>query len=1020
MGFNNNLSNCILIVLIFFLLNSALSGAEQTDKLNVSEEELEEFQKIILEPIQPITIRVRVNLIFVGFSKQEPNFLQVSESMLQKLLSEIKITFQHQFSTGDSLVNSNISYAIDLVYYELGKGPNKIIKQAMNLLSREENVNPFDHSKKFRFIDSDKFSLFLDQLIDNFPEKGYTIFVFNPGNVFEKGTDYGYRSGLSKSELDNYNFTYQRTDAKNDDNNDRNKENNDNAEVCDLKYPKFKFEEPQDFSDVNFVRDSKIGSFQWKNISKNLKTWLKKENFVQQYEYEIRKDLKPNECKCPRLFSIYRCSKSIQAQLNYYETSNAPKKYQKYYKKLKKIKILENLNSNIGNDISFDSNDNKNTNKNKNKNRNVIKTNYYQENCNSDLIFSKSRFILIDLKAIHSTIGMNRELREIQKLNKIPDFIENNLFDQNIVGSTKSLIHSLFASAHCLESLNLKHILKNYQNVQKTTNTNENENKNININENENENINKNENENENKNENKNENENENEITKEFEKIKDEWEQNCNSKFFDIASATSETLKLCSQINNKAGKFLSKIINNFNSAEVLKENEFDSEGINQLRMTLSSQIVSAVERGIEELILPISLKNEKTNSIIGKFFDEVTFYTFVIVGNKKLDPTDEYNFDIEEYENNLLQFKLPNQDFHFIVNELSLTDDRIIASAIYKSLKTSIVETFDNYGNKIQEERIYIDSVIIQDTLQHSMNALIPKKKIKNSYNKKKKKDTFKDGQKEKVSSKRDIITFVISLDFDKPVYIDKYYQSKLLSDFILVVHSNFQKSNTSDSFCNGNPIKTNFKSPTRFALQNTITYLTGILPNYQSTEFQIGDGFSLNSFITPIQFSQMRRDSAFRNYFIYSIHDSMIDVNTAIQKITQIKYKEFNVSITNYKNLIMHDFFDHMSALKIIYNYGAKSIEQGHFERATHLIPLYEYHSKKISKIAKKFEKKFEELKCQKPKENVIKQIQNIKKYSYHNKISFLILILLLLSSVVLIILIKLTNQKRIYIQIN
>lgn len=116
------------------------------------------------------------------------------------------------------------------------------------------------------------------------------------------------------------------------------------------------------------------------------------------------------------------------------------------------------------------------------------------------------------------------------------------------------------------------------------------------------------------------------------------------------------------------------------------------------------------------------------------------------------------------------QFRLPRQNFHFVLHKYSMASDHALTVAFANALRSAVVATLKVDGRFVATKRMYLDSQVLQKHLQLLHDHLTA------------------DAEGESSVSKRDIPIFLFSMDVPLPVFIDKHYQARALDDMVIAV----------------------------------------------------------------------------------------------------------------------------------------------------------------------------------------------------------------------------------------
>eukprot|EP01117_Protostelium_nocturnum_P014041 TRINITY_DN5306_c0_g1_i1.p1 TRINITY_DN5306_c0_g1~~TRINITY_DN5306_c0_g1_i1.p1 ORF type:complete len:903 (+),score=257.42 TRINITY_DN5306_c0_g1_i1:38-2746(+) len=300
------------------------------------------------------------------------------------------------------------------------------------------------------------------------------------------------------------------------------------------------------------------------------------------------------------------------------------------------------------------------------------------------------------------------------------------------------------------------------------------------------------------------------------------------------------------------------------------ENEFSAEE------NFSSQLGHIVSSSIDQLLLP------PTSSLRHDFKSRLQFQIYVIKNHDSFNPIAHPYFHYEDFKLQLSKLKFPNQEFSFMVKEISLSSDAKLSLALRTSMKSSIDPKLSSDGNYLSETKLYIDSKEIQHQLEELEDSSQP---IESTFQK-------------------IIPIFLLSFNYEYPILIDKQYQAKTLDNMVLIVQSNFH-SYESQVTCNGKPIFWDLRNPLKAALGAVSTYFGGLLPVHlkwdeaakslsQDWMWSIGENpFSQTSL--RYSFSTLQKDIILRNYILAAFNDSIYQVNQVVRELTHIQCGEQN-----------------------------------------------------------------------------------------------------------------------------
>jgi len=285
---------------------------------------------------------------------------------------------------------------------------------------------------------------------------------------------------------------------------------------------------------------------------------------------------------------------------------------------------------------------------------------------------------------------------------------------------------------------------------------------------------------------------------------------------------------------------------------------------------------STLSSFIHHLVLPPSaLLNHP-------FFRRVQFHIYLVKNHDSYAPFGGSYFSYERFKSDLSALKLPGQEFSFALKEISLHTDTDLALALKLSTRSALVPKLSAEGHYTAEDVLFLDSTEIRHHLQFA------------------------------IDSSRHIPVFFFSYGKERPVLIDKKYQTKALDNVVLIVQSDHHIYESSIG-CNGNPVHWNLRDPIKPALAATSTVLAGLVSSHidyndatggatQDWMWSIGNNpFSYTS--SGHQFSQVQKDIALRNYVAIALNDSIYTVNQAIHALTHLTTSSENFGALQYSS---------------------------------------------------------------------------------------------------------------------
>jgi len=345
----------------------------------------------------------------------------------------------------------------------------------------------------------------------------------------------------------------------------------------------------------------------------------------------------------------------------------------------------------------------------------------------------------------------------------------------------------------------------------------------------------------------------------------------------------------CTNVDAQAGPFctdLKKVLSmrkgDSSSSPIIGGIEGEGANASIIMDEFLSQLGSTISMSLNHLVIPPS------PLFSTPYYEHVTFHIFILKNHQEYNPRGIGFFNYDSFKQEVNRLRLPTQEFTFTVKEITVGDDPALSMALATSLKSSVVPKLTADGVFSTEEIVYIDS----KDLHHHLKA------ISNS-------DISEDDNYESVHSSKHIPIFIFSLNYDVPVFVDKYYSSKALSDMIITVQSNIPDYESRFS-CNKKQIMWDLRDPIKFCLGSVSLILGGIVPShisysqaresaFQNWLWSVGDN-PLAYTSSKYRFSLFHRDIAFRNYIVYALNDSIRIVNTAVQELVEEKTHHHNL----------------------------------------------------------------------------------------------------------------------------
>lgn len=394
------------------------------------------------------------------------------------------------------------------------------------------------------------------------------------------------------------------------------------------------------------------------------------------------------------------------------------------------------------------------------------------------------------------------------------------------------------------------------------------------------------------------------------------YEQRCavsRTQYCDHMASTIQNLE--EQVRNSQGELADLMI---------VGDEHEGEGALLMLDNFLAHLASVISRTISHLITPAS------PLFRAYYTPRITFHFFLIANHREFNP--RKTFDFEQFKAEMIKFKLPNQEFAFVFKELDMSSDKELTMAFTHSLRTGVMPTLSVDGTFAAQTIRYLDSMDLQHQLHllniHShadeeLEKVVPKDgKVSTAPTHDDESDDDHEGDNRlpdevfgatalpersgKGQTSRHIPVFFFSLNDVVPVFIDKYYQAKALSNVVLAVQS--QHFNwTSKLACNDKPIRWDLRDPLKPLLAATALHYGGLVPMHitydepnqcaaQDWLWSVGDS-PLAHTSQHHRFSLLQRDLAYRSFVTNAIEDSIKSLNAGIKTLSKLRTTKANLA---------------------------------------------------------------------------------------------------------------------------
>eukprot|EP00741_Cyanophora_paradoxa_P013509 tig00020693_g13044.t1 len=208
--------------------------------------------------------------------------------------------------------------------------------------------------------------------------------------------------------------------------------------------------------------------------------------------------------------------------------------------------------------------------------------------------------------------------------------------------------------------------------------------------------------------------------------------------------------------------------------------------------------------------------------------ERLLFHLYVLAPHDRFDPLGVDGFDVEAFKAALLRVQLPHQNFLFALHRVKSTDDPELWAAAAGSLRPAVVPTLTSDGKFEASRRVFVDSLLLRDRLRSLSSRLHdgPKDPLTGGAGP----HAHASAAEAARPRSREIPIFLLSLDHELPVLIDREYQAKALEDMVVIVQSPHPRFAGGLS-CDGAPVLSDLRSPVRAAVMATLGLVGGLVP---------------------------------------------------------------------------------------------------------------------------------------------------------------------------------------------
>jgi len=190
----------------------------------------------------------------------------------------------------------------------------------------------------------------------------------------------------------------------------------------------------------------------------------------------------------------------------------------------------------------------------------------------------------------------------------------------------------------------------------------------------------------------------------------------------------------------------------------------EGANISLVQHSMFAKLGGIIQSTQRQLVTP------SASALPAPFKANVYFHVYIISNHETYKPDAPQHFDFLKLQQEMMQFRLPRQNFHFVLHKYSMAEDHALTVAFANALRSAVVATLKVDGRFVATKRMYLDSQVLQKHLQLLHDHLTAGDKDESAVN------------------KRDIPIFLFSMDVPLPVFIDKHYQARALDDMVIAV----------------------------------------------------------------------------------------------------------------------------------------------------------------------------------------------------------------------------------------
>lgn len=383
-----------------------------------------------------------------------------------------------------------------------------------------------------------------------------------------------------------------------------------------------------------------------------------------------------------------------------------------------------------------------------------------------------------------------------------------------------------------------------------------------------------------------------------------------------------------------------------------------------------AHVSSLISRAIRHVFLPPTLtwKTHHFHSIdyesSNPFTRNVNFRIYLL--QEKIDGPGQY-FDLANFKKELLGLRLENQNFHFVVDRQKIYDDPTLASSLSASLKSTTVESIGFDLSFKTEERIFFDSLELQELLNQRFMGNAPFRSTRTDFH-----------------GTLEVPVFVLLLSRPIPVFIDEHSLAKALDNMVIVVQNDqYRGQHPVGITCGGSITGTTPSAPLKAAVAATLQHLGGVLPphlGYSPSHRAITHDWLWSTGSNPFSLtspgwkvSQPQKDALHRTYLLDAIDLSVEQVNYGIELLQRVTPSEASFQEIQKDSAQLVQLLKAFSRLVESWRAVMSDLSRMEFQSATEKIHLIESDSNEFLMLAEEVTRGLEPLECKQTTNKVL-----------------------------------------------